>query len=233
MSARHTFSLGALLFALLGCGPPHIGPMTAKQRNYTPGAYAQKDPAAKPAPGSLFSEAGGGFLEDTRAVRVGDIVVIVVTEAADAQGNATTKLSRDSSAQVGMDSLFGVMAAFKKAHPDVDPAKLLSFASQSAFAGDGNTKRAGTLNASIAVRVTRELPNGDLFLEGTKVILINNEEYHLYVSGLVRRPDIGQDNTVSSSRIADAQFEFTGRGDLADQNRKGWFSRSLDTVTPF
>jgi flagellar L-ring protein precursor FlgH len=125
------------------------------------------------------------------------------------------------------------MAAFKKAHPDVDPAKLLSFASQSAFAGDGNTKRAGTLNASIAVRVTRELPNGDLFLEGTKVILINNEEYHLYVSGLVRRPDIGQDNTVSSSRIADAQFEFTGRGDLADQNRKGWFSRSLDTVTPF
>jgi flagellar L-ring protein precursor FlgH len=233
MLARHALALGALAALLLGCGPRHIGAMTAKQRNYTPGAYAQRDPSAKPAPGSLFSEAGGGYLEDTRAVRVGDIVVIVVSEAADAQGNATTKLSRDSTAQMGMDSFFGAMATLQKAHPSIDPSKLLSFASQSAFQGDGNTTRAGKLDANIAVRVTREMPNGDLFLEGTKVILINNEEYHLYVSGVVRRADIGQDNAVSSSRIADAQLEFTGRGDMADQQRKGWFSRSLDTVTPF
>ena len=78
-----------------------------------------------------------------------------------------------------------------------------------------------------------EGPNGDLFLEGTKVVLINNEEYHLYTSGLVRRADIGQDNTVFSSRIADAQVEFTGRGDIADQNRKGWFARTIDSLNPF
>ena len=45
----------------------------------------------------------------------------------------------------------------------------------------------------------------DLFIEGTKVILINYEEYHLYISGLVRRADIAEDNTVLSSRIADAE----------------------------
>lgn len=223
-----TLSLG-----LIACGPPHIAPTAPKQRNYTPGAYAQKDPALKAAPGSLFSEAAGGYLEDTRAVRVGDVVVILVSESADAQGNATTKLTRDSSTKLGMDTLFGAMAAFKKAHPDVDPGKLLSFASASGFAGDGNTQRKGQLNASIAVRITRDLPNGDLFVEGTKVIMINNEEYHLYVSGVVRRADIGQDNAVSSSRIADAQFEFTGRGDISDQNRKGWFSRGVDAVNPF
>ena len=235
MNTRHRIALSQtlLMLALAGCGPPHISPTAPRQRNYTPGAYAQKDPSAKPAPGSLFSDAAGGYLEDTRAVRVGDVVVIVISESADAQGNATTKLSRDSSTSLGMDTLFGAMAALKKAHPDVDPAKLLSFASQSGFTGDGNTQRAGTLNANIAVRITRALPNGDLFVEGTKVILINNEEYHLYVSGVVRRADIGQDNSVSSSRIADAQFEFTGRGDVADQNRKGWFSRGVDAVNPF
>lgn len=222
-----------LALCLAACGPAHIAPIPVKVRDYKAGSYAQRDPAAKPAPGSLFSEAGGGYLEDTRAVRVGDIVVLVLTEAADAQGNATTKMQRDSSSSLGMDALFGAMAALKKAHPDVDPSKLVSFGSQSAFTGDGNTARKGQLNASIAVRVVKDMPNGDLYLEGTKVILINNEEYHLYVSGVVRRADIGQDNSVASSRVADAQFEFTGSGDLADQQRKGWFSRAVDKANPF
>ena len=77
------------------------------------------------------------------------------------------------------------------------------------------------------------MPNGDLFLEGTKVVLINNEEYHLYISGLVRPTDIKQDNSVGSMRVADAQVEFTGRGDLAEQQRKGWFSRTFDSLNPF
>ena len=233
MLARHALALALLPLTLLGCGPPHIAPFTPRQRAYTPGAYAQKDPSAKPSAGSLFSEAGGGYLQDTRAVRVGDVVVVVISEVADAQGNATTKLTKDSSAQIGVDSIFGMMSALAKAHPGLDPSKLLSFASQSAFSGDGNTQRQGQLTANIAVRVSRELPNGDLFLEGTKVILINNEEYHLYISGLVRPADIAQDNTIASTRIADAQLEFTGRGDVADQQRKGWFGRALDTVNPF
>ena len=109
----------------------------------------------------------------------------------------------------------------------------MEYASKSGFAGAGDTARNGELSGSIAVRVTREMPNGDLFLEGTKVVLINNEEYHLYVSGLVRRVDIAQDDTIASSRIADAQIEFTGRGDIADQQRKGWLARIIESANPF
>ena len=106
-------------------------------------------------------------------------------------------------------------------------------ASKSSFSGAGDTARNGELTGNIAVRASREMPNGDLFLEGTKVVLINNEEYHLYVSGLVRPTDISPDNSVQSTRIADAQIEFTGRGDLADQQRKGWFGRMFDSINPF
>jgi flagellar L-ring protein FlgH len=218
---------------LAGCGPAHVAPFTPRQRAYQPGAYAQRDPSAKPAAGSLFSEAMGGYLQDTRAVRVGDTVVVRIDESADAQGNSTTKLTRDSSASAGVSNLLGIVPALKRAYPGMDPSKLLEFASKSDFTGDGNTQRKGQLTGSVAVRVTRELPNGDLFLEGTKVVLINSEEYHLYVSGLVRPADIGQDNAVASSRITDAQIEFTGRGDIADQNRKGWFARIFDKVNPF
>ena len=129
--------------------------------------------------------------------------------------------------------MLGLLPALKKAYPNVDPATLVEFASKSAFAGEGNTARKGVLSGSIAVRVVREMPNGDLFIEGTKVVLINNEEYHLYVSGLVRTADIARDNSIESTRIADAQIEFTGRGDLAEQQRKGWLVRFFDTVNPF
>jgi len=77
------------------------------------------------------------------------------------------------------------------------------------------------------------MPNGDLFVEGTKVVMINHEEYHLYVSGVIRPSDIQMDNSVDSSLIADARVEFTGRGDINDQVERGWLTKILDFVNPF
>jgi len=222
-----------VLVLLCACGPRHIAPFTPRHRVYEAGAYAQESASAKPKSGSLFSEANAGWLEDTRAVHIGDFVVIRIDEQANARGASTTTLKQDSSQTTGANALLGFVPALKKAYPDIDPTKLIDFASKSGFAGAGDTARNGELRGSIAVRVAREMPNGDLFLEGTKVVLINNEEYHLYVSGLVRRVDIAQDNTIASSRIADAQIEFTGRGDIADQQRKGWLARLAETVNPF
>ena len=222
-----------LVVNLPACGPPHVAPFTPRQRIYGPGSYAQRDPSAKPSNGSLFSEAMPGYLEDTRAVRVGDAVVVHIDESPNAQGTASTALSHNSTGNSGATALLGLVPALQKAYPKLDPANLFNFASATAFNGSGNTARNGQLSGDIAVRVVREMPNGDMFLEGTKVLLINNEEYHLYLSGLVRPTDIAQDNSVLSSRLADAQIEFTGRGDVADQQRKGWLARILDFVNPF
>jgi flagellar L-ring protein precursor FlgH len=230
---RATLALLFTLSVLPACGPNHVQPFTPRQRVYTPGGYAQRDPSARPSTGSLYSDATPGYLEDTRAVRVGDTVVIHIDESADAQGQSTTNLSRESTGSAGASSLLGIVPVLKRAYPDMDPEKLIEYAAKSGFAGAGNTARQGQLSGNVAVRVTREMPNGDLFLEGTKVVLINNEEYHLYLSGLARPTDIAQDNTIASSRIADAQIEFTGRGDIADQQRKGWFARAVDSLNPF
>lgn len=230
---RLVLALVVAALTLPACGPRHVQPFTPRQRVYKSGEYAQKSASARPQPGSLYSEATAGYLEDTRAVRVGDFVLVQIDEHADAKGAATTNLSQKNDGQAGASALLGIMPALKRAYPNMDPEKLVAYASQSAFAGAGDTARNGELRGSIAVRIVKEMPNGDLFLEGTKVVLINNEEYHLYVSGLARRADIAQDNTLSSSRLADAQIEFTGRGDMADQQRKGWATRLFDTLNPF
>ncbi len=217
----------------LGCGPKHVAAFTPRNRIYKPGRYAAAEAQARPVDGSLYNEAFPGFLQDTRAVRAGDILVVTIDEATNAKGNATTKLSKDSSREAGVTAFLGLVPALKKEHPDIDPTQLLNLMAKSEFSGDGQTQRKGELKGSIAVHVREVMPNGDLFVEGTKVVMINNEENHLYISGVVRPSDIGRENTIASSRIADAQVEFTGRGDMADQIDRGWFAKILDSINPF
>jgi flagellar L-ring protein FlgH len=223
-------SLGSLLAA---CGPNHIQPFTARDRKYNPGEYAATRADAKPSNGSLYSEAQPGYLEDTRALRVGDITMVKINENAQASGGATTNLKKDTSRSAGVDSLLGLMPAMKKAYPNIDPAQLLKMASSFDFDGEGKSERSGTLKGMIGVRVKQEMPNGDLFVEGTKVVMINHEEYHLYISGVIRPSDIEMDNSIDSSLIADARVEFTGRGDINDQVERGWLTKVLDFVNPF
>jgi flagellar L-ring protein FlgH len=225
-----TLSLG---LCGVGCTPTHIAAFAPRSRAYDVGEYAQTQQQARPSTGSIYSEAVAGYLEDTRAVRVGDIVHVTIDEHADAKGGAKTALSHESSREDSIKGFFGLLPALQKAVPELDPDQLISFLSKSTFEGDGQTSRAGELKGSIAVRVKRELPNGDLYIEGTKVVMINNEEYHLYISGVIRPSDIEMDNSVQSTRLADAEVEFTGRGDIATTVNRGWITRLLDWLNPF
>jgi len=126
-----------------------------------------------------------------------------------------------------------LMNRLKRKYPNVDPEALFATQSSSAFDGQGSMEKSGRLSATLPVRVKDILPNGDLFVEGTNVVMVTNEEHHLYVSGIVRRVDIKADNTVLSARIANAEIEYIGRGDVSDQQRPGWGSRAVTRGAPF
>ena len=142
---RSLFASGLILATLIGCGPPHIAPFTPRHRLYKPGDYAQRDPSAKPTSGSLFSDANGGYLEDTRAVRVGDAVVIRIDESADASGSATTGLNRTNTASMGASNVLGLMGALKAAHPGIDREEARhAYAASLQFAGERDDGAATT-----------------------------------------------------------------------------------------
>jgi flagellar L-ring protein FlgH len=225
--------LGLALPGLIACGPPHIAPFTPRERKYDRGDYAVEQDRARPARGSIYTSGMAGYLEDTRAVRVGDIVMVRIDEQANAKGGASTDLNRQSNRSLGMNALLGLVPAIRSSHPNIDPEQLVSLMSDMNFQGDGQTSRDGALKGVIAVRVKQQLPNEDLFVEGTKVVMINQEEYHLYISGLIRPTDIEGDNSVPSWRLADAQVEFTGRGDIAAQVDRGGLAKVLDAINPF
>lgn len=219
-------------FLAAGCGEAaHIRPHLARHRDYDPGEYGE---AAEPAsPGSLWLGSSRGLFVDFRAASVGDLVTVEIDESPRAMGDASTETSRESSYSLGADGLFGLTAALARAYPDLDPGEMLGLVGSSTFEGGGSVGRSSRIDASITVRVRQVLPNGDLFVEGTKILMVNSEELHIYVSGVIRPQDIEEDNTISSGRIADAEIEITGRGDLTDAQRRGWLADILDEITPF
>jgi len=226
MSSVVLVTLAAALVA--GC-TTHIAPYHPKRRTFDPGDYA----AAPQARGGSLYEGGGGLFEDDIAQRVGDLLVIRIDERDAASRAGSTKLDKKDAASYGMPAAVGLLAALQRKYPDVDPSQLFATGSEMTFAGSGATQHKGQLTATLPVRVKRELGNGDLFVEGTKVVMIGNDEQHIYVSGIVRRRDIDADNSVPSSRVADAEIEYTGRGDIDDQQRRGWGSRLFAKVWPW
>jgi flagellar L-ring protein precursor FlgH len=212
----------------------HIDPYVPKKRLYElPEAHASANDTYTE--GSLFSNNAIGtiYQADERAHFINDVVNIVIDEKATAERDTSTETKKDDQYETQINEFLGLVQEINEKYPNFDGSKALSMAHKAGFKGEGKTARNDRLQATVPAMVRRVLPNGNLFIEGHRVILVNSEENHFYISGVVRRIDIDQDNTVRSSRIADAQIEFTGRGNLTRGSEKGWFSNILDSVWPF
>ena len=108
----------------------------------------------------------------------------------------------------------------------------LDLAAKSAFNGGGSTTTRLDAANRTAVTVVDVLPNGNLVVEGTKILRANKTTQYAYMRGVVRQFDVQRDNTVLSSNIADAQVEFIPSGDLTEAEKKGWLLRAWDKVKP-
>lgn len=219
------------LMQLGGCAPkPSV--FVPKERKYNFPVKAQADEERASA-GSLFAgERGLSLFSDVRAYKVGDIITVRIDESAHATRGAETQLNRESESRSGFD-MFGFVKALEKANPNFKADKLWESATQHKFQGAGRTSRNDQFRTTLAAVVKRILPRGSIFVEANKMILVNHEQHHFYISGVVRRADIEPDNSVRSALIADAQIEFTGKGDITNEQRPGWFTRILKWIWPF
>ncbi len=220
----------ALVVAVSGC-VRHIYPYNHKTRDFSQPAYAPQD--AERTEGSLWSASSHGLFEDPRARRVGDILTIKIDEKSVASHDGSTATSRSNEVDLGISAFFAAMKSLQSKYPNLDPAALVGAKSARDFTGTGTTSRSGNFEATLPVHVVKTLPNGDLYVEGNKVVLLNEEESYLYLSGVVRPIDIQQDNSVASSLLADVELEYTGRGVVSEPQNPGWLTRALDYIWPF
>jgi flagellar L-ring protein FlgH len=183
------------------------------------------------ASGSLWQASSTGLAEDLKARRRGDIVTVVISEQASASKQASTGTARGSTITAGMPNLLGLEKTPLKGW--VDLANLLNASVSSKFDGSGSTSRQETLQATISTKVVDVLPNGNLMIEGRRSVKVNNEDQIIVLTGTVRSRDVNADNAVSSSLIADARINYSGKGIISDRQKPGWLMNVLDVLWPF
>jgi flagellar L-ring protein precursor FlgH len=187
-------------------------------------APAAPSPAAT---GSLWNPAQGTRLalaEDRRARAVGDMLTIRLVERLQAEKSAGQDASRSASRSIDL--------------PDAKPfswipESLFGGGSDSSFSGNGSAKQENRLTGEITVFVTAVLPNGALAVAGDRRLMLTRGEEQVQLTGIVRPEDIGPDNRVASTRVADARLRYTGTGEVAVQAKQGWLSRFFDRFAPF
>jgi flagellar L-ring protein precursor FlgH len=181
-------------------------------------------------PGSIWSPSSrlADLGRDVRASKVDDLVTIVVSENASAVSTGQTKTSRNSSTSNSITNLIG------KKSPNGALANLANVTGATTLDGEGTTSRTTTLSATLSARVARELPNGYLLLEGTKVVQVNGEKQTVTVRGVIRSADLAADNSIQSNRLAQMEVNIDGKGVVNDAIHRPFFLyRLLLGLLPF
>ena len=178
----------------------------------------------------------GTIFLDYKARRIGDVVIVKIEEDSSASNSTNNQTSKATTynanvtamlglpTNLGVNNFLGSGAAFKPS---------IGATTGNSHQGQGSNKKSDSFTATIAARIVDIMPSGNLVIEGSREIVIDQEKQTITLKGIVRHKDIDASNTISSSAIADAQITYTGNGATSQATKKGWLGKVIDVVWPF
>jgi flagellar L-ring protein FlgH len=181
---------------------------------------------------SLWRNGSRAFFKDQRAHQIGDILTVNVNITDKANIANETQRSRTAKEDTGITDFAGKQLLTGSA-AKVLGSRMLTADSNSSNDGKGSVNRQEALSTNVAAVVTQLLPNGNLVVEGKQEIRVNFEIRELVVAGIVRPEDIQSDNTIDSSKIAQARIAYGGRGQITDVQQPRYGQQVMDVLLPF
>jgi flagellar L-ring protein FlgH len=238
-------SLAALALALGGCSAldrlnnigqqPALTPVENPTGPLTYRPVHMPMPTPQPVsynPNSLWRNGSRAFFKDQRAHQVGDILTVKVKITDKAKYENETTRTRSNKEDSGVTDFLG-SKLIKNPTTSILPGRLLTADSTASSDGKGSIDRKEELQTNVAAVVTQVLPNGNLVVEGKQEVRVNFEIRELIVAGIVRPEDIESDNTIDSTKIAEARIAYGGRGQITDVQQPRYGQQVLDVLLPF
>ncbi len=182
-------------------------------------------PVIRPADGSIFSASMGyaPLYGGTRARMVGDALTILLVERTNAAKTVGSQSQKSG----------GISLTTPSAGPlSIDP-NALKASNDSSFKGSGNASQTSTLSSTVSVTIAEVRPNGTALVRGQKRMLLSQGDEWVQVSGIVRLIDIDENNAIESTKVADANIQYSGKGALQRASKQGWLGRFFNMISPF
>lgn len=177
-----------------------------------------------------------------KARSVGDLVTIVISEESStskaesintaktasktATPNIVDPITNDPTRRNSSESLGRLLNS-------IATMQGLSVNSSDSFNGSGSSSTSETLTAQITARVVDVMPNGTLVIRGERRVKMKKEEVSIIMTGIIRKRDISQANTINSSLMSDAQIYYETSGDVSDGTQPGFLWRMIQHLSPF
>ncbi len=166
--------------------------------------------------GQVMRNTTRSLFSDYKASKVGDAVMVIVTEQSSASKDASTNTSRASNIGLTGSASYGTANM---------PSGAASLGTNNDFKGSGSTSEKGSVQATVSAQVVKVDQYGNLEIKGSRLISINGQDQIIKISGIVRPSDILPDNTVYSSQISDAKIVFEGSGSIDQSQSPGWLTK--------
>lgn len=199
----------------------------------TPMPPPGQQPMTQTPNGSLYQSGNSSLFSDLRAHKVGDVVTITVSEQSSASKAASTNTSKAKNF-TGQFTFNGLGVGSGASNPSGAVAfGPYNGSFSNTYKGDGSTSKTDTMTAYMTATVVDVLPNGNLFIRGSRWTKVNNELQQIVLEGVVRPTDISRANTVLSQQVAEAKIFFLGKGPVTQQQKPGWLGQFLDAISPF
>lgn len=225
MNAKSAFFILVLgCSALQGCvihspakpNDPHYAPVLAPTPAVPP-----------PTNGSLYRPTTGmDLFSDRKAGNIGDILTVVLEENTVSRKSSNVEINKDSEVSVpgANATVLGNPISFKGLGVDTN------LSAEREFKGEADAAQSNNLMGDVAVSVVDVWPNGTLVIRGEKWLTLNRGDEFIRISGLVRPEDVRSDNTVLSTKVANARITYAGAGALADSQSMGWLNRFFNSA---
>ena len=172
------------------------------------------------------SPSGNSMYRDEVAVQEGDILLIVVSEAASARTGSNRE--RDKEIEVGGSSgQHDDDATFVNSLLSWIPLFGATFRGNSSSSSDRTADMSEALNTRMSVTVEEVAPNGILNLRGEREIKLDDEIKTMRFRGVARSRDVKTDNTIPSDRIANAEIHYESKLGQQEGKPRGLIGRGF------
>ncbi|MDP2078562.1 MAG: flagellar basal body L-ring protein FlgH [Sulfuricurvum sp.] len=216
--------------------------LTEPDITFTPPKYVEEMPEREDegsfvARGSLFGQGNSPLFSDQKAMRVNDIVTVVISETATSSNRAVKALAEADTVGLngGAFTNAGTNSAINSAASKLNGLANIGFSagSSSEYAGSGTATKNASFTTTVSARVVKVMVNGNYFIVGRREIMVDDQKQIMQLSGVIRPYDIDQNNQISSAKISDAKIMYANEGDIDRSVNQGWASKMIQSVWPF
>lgn len=171
---------------------------------------------------SLWQDDDGQRYTNRKAMHVGDLITVLVTESSSGVNRSSLRTKKESKFEAEGGPGKGPLSFIPLFNAKGDMKDEMS--------GNGAVALSGELSTKITAQVIEIRPNGHLVVEGSRLIEVNGEEDRVTLHGVARPEDIESDNTIVSTYLAEARIAYAGNGAVHHAARRGIFQRILSWI---